>query len=129
MRTTENKLTELAWEQVSFFADQIITASKLQKNYNDDLMVLLKKFIKNFDLADFTLMELYSAEMHVLYNIIKEAEELEKYELCAKIKQIIQIERELYLEWIMAMTDEEIKEESIEEYNYTNIFFEKYKNK
>lgn len=73
-------------------------------------------------------MEYYSLEMHVLHNIKKEAEQCEKYELCIQLVDLITIEKDLYLEWIMAMTDEEMKDESLEEYNYTNLFFQNYKN-
>lgn len=124
----ENKINELTWERVSFLVDQILAKSKKNKNYNDELMQMLGLFIKQLDIVDFTLMELYSAEMHVLYNIKKEAEQCERYELCQQLVDLITIEKDLYKEWILAMTDEEIKDESLEEYNYTNLFFQNYKN-
>lgn len=124
----ENKINELTWERVSFLVDQILAKSKKNKNYNDELMQMLGLFIKQLDIVDFTLMELYSAEMHVLHNIKKEAEQCERYELCQQLVDLITIEKDLYKEWILAMTDEEIKDESLEEYNYTNLFFQNYKN-
>lgn len=123
-----NKITELTWERVSSLCEQIISKTKKEKNYNDDLINLLAIFIKDFQIADFTLMELYSAEMHVLHNIKNEAEEVEKYEICQQIVDIITYEKDLYKEWIMAMTDDEMKDEALEEYNYTNLFFQKYNN-
>ena len=84
-------------------------------------------FIKKEALADVQLMELYSLEMHVLHDLLFQYEDIEKYEMCAKIKQVINIEKELFKEWILAMNDEEIKDDCLEEFNYTNIYFTKYK--
>lgn len=124
MKTKDNKqITELTWERVSFFCSEIIKAHNINKNYNEDLVQLIELFVKENSLVDSTLMEYYSIEMHVLHNLINEGITEERYEICAQLKQVIQIEKELYLEWILAMDDEDLKDESLEEYNYTNIFF------
>lgn len=125
---TQTKITELTWERVSFLCDKIITKSEKAKNYNDELIELLELFLKKDNLTDANLMEYYSLEMHVLHNLINEGIKEEKYEICAQVKKVIQIEKELYLEWILAMTDEDLKDESLEEYNYTNLFFDNYNN-
>lgn len=124
MKTKDNKqITELTWERVSFFCSEIIKAHNINKNYNEDLIQLIELFVKENSLVDSTLMEYYSIEMHVFHNLINEGIKEERYEICAQIKQLIEIEKALYLEWILAMDDDDLKDESLEEYNYTNIFF------
>jgi hypothetical protein len=124
----KKKITEVLWNKVEHYFDTILAKKTKDKNYNDELANILKVFIDNETYADLTLMEMYSFEMHIFHNIRKEAEKLEKYELCDKICKVIQVERDLYEEWILAMTDEDLKDESLEEFNYTNLFFQKYNN-
>lgn len=121
------QLNQLTWEQVSFFVRAILAKSHLQQNYNQDLEALIKMFVKEEVITYATLMDLYTIEMHVLHDLLKLSEDLENYELCAKIQKLIKIEKDLYKEWILAMTDVDIQDESLEEYNYTNLFFEKYR--
>jgi len=121
------QLNELTWEQVSFLVRSIIAKEHLEQNYNPDLQQLIRMFVKEEVITYATLMDLYSIQMHVFHDLINLAENNENYELCSQLLKIINIEKKLYLEWIMAMTDEDIQDESLEEYNYTNLFFQKYK--
>jgi hypothetical protein len=121
------QLNQLTWEQVSFLVRSILAKSHLEQNYNPDLQQLIRMFVKEEVITYATLMDLYSIQMHVFHDLIDLAEDNENYELCGQLLKIILIEKKLYLEWIMAMTDEDIQDESLEEYNYTNLFFQKYK--
>jgi hypothetical protein len=127
IKMINKQLNQLTWEQVSFLVRSILAKSHLEQNYNPDLQQLIRMFVKEEVITYATLMDLYSIQMHVFHDLIDLAEDNENYELCGQLLKIILIEKKLYLEWIMAMTDEDIQDESLEEYNYTNLFFQKYK--
>jgi hypothetical protein len=122
-----NKLiiTQLEWEIINHTLNQIISKAKLDLNYYDELLDIISLFlIKTIETDEMGLMERYENQSHLYYSIIREATEMEYYEICSKLQKLIEYEIIIHQEYITQLDIEQDDKDEIQElFNYTNKIY------
>ena len=114
----KNKITTAEWDAIQFNCEQIIKYVDVNQSI---------KWLIDFGVLpgiipiDLSLMEYFELEMVVLYAMIKRTIEEERYEIAANIRDVINLEKQDYKNYIDSLLDEELKDEFYELFNLTNM--------
>lgn len=122
MKTT--KLNQITNEKIIYYCTKIINLDKNEKEYNDELKLLLNIFLEDNFKWDLSIMDFFDLEMNILHELLKVEIKEENYEICSLLKKVIDLEFKLYNEFINLLPDDdEMKLEYQEEFNYAVKIF------